>query len=181
MYPELHLRTAAELIDGFLSPSSPSSAHPPPLELVLIPQGTANALYNSLYPPSTTPTRPSFLSTSSSTTDEDAQILQSLFAFLVAQRAEHQESAPASLAEPGPSSSASSATSASLRRLTLSHTILQTAKDEETVSFLSHIVTSTAMHASLLHLSEAYREEHPGIERFKREFLPFYLYLILSS
>ena len=86
-----------------------------PLALVLVPCGTANALYSSLFP----------------TGDR----LQSLHAFLA-----NKPTRPLSIA----STSVNGAT-----------------------PVLSVVVVSTALHASILHHSEALRDSHPGLVRFK--------------
>ena len=86
-----------------------------PLAFVLVPCGTANALYSSLFPA--------------------ADRLQSLHAFL-----NNSPPHPLSIA----STSINGAT-----------------------PVLSVVVVSTALHASILHHSEALRESHPGLVRFK--------------
>jgi diacylglycerol kinase family enzyme len=86
-----------------------------PLAFVLVPCGTANALYSSLCP------------------GQDR--LQSLRAFL-----DKKPTRPLSIA----------AVSFSDAR-----------------PLLSAVVVSTSLHASILHHSEALRESHPGLDRFK--------------
>jgi len=93
-----------------------------PVSFVLLPCGTANALYASLFPP---------------TADESpAYKLQSLQAFLDGKHPIHLSLATTTISSPPKVSVAS-------------------------------VVVSTALHASILHDSEALREQHPGIERFK--------------
>ena len=86
-----------------------------PLAFVLVPCGTANALYSSLFPA--------------------GDRLQSLHAFL----------------NNGPT-----------RPLSIASTSVNGASP-----VLSVVVVSTALHASILHHSEALRESHPGLVRFK--------------
>ncbi|KIM48984.1 hypothetical protein M413DRAFT_15211 [Hebeloma cylindrosporum] len=87
-----------------------------PLAFVLVPCGTANALYSSLFP-------------------ADPDRLQSLHAFL---------------------------TNKPTRPLSIASTSINTA-----TPVLSVVVVSTALHASILHHSEALRLSHPGLVRFK--------------
>lgn len=100
----------------------------PQLRFALVPCGTANALYSSLYPPVRE--------------ELDSEYkLQSVKAYLNGGR-----SIP----------------------LTLAITTLSSppaAKERPKVS-ISAVVVSTAMHASILHDSEALRKEMPGLERF---------------
>ncbi|KAF8876034.1 ATP-NAD kinase-like domain-containing protein [Gymnopilus junonius] len=98
-----------------------SALSPAALSFVLVPCGTANALYASLFPPS-----PDH--------DQVAYRLQSVRAFL--------RGAP-----PRPLSLASTTIAGQVA--------------------LSSVVASTSLHASILHHSEALRQSHPGIERFK--------------
>ncbi|KAF7796517.1 hypothetical protein EIP86_007695 [Pleurotus ostreatoroseus] len=99
------------------------------IKIVLVPCGTANALYSSLFPPQSA--------------EETVDPLKSLRIFL--------------------------ADTPSTRPLTLAATILQNAGAAPGTkpSSLSAVVASTALHASILHDSEALRAAHPGIERFK--------------
>ena len=97
------------------------------INIALVPCGTANALYATLFPP----TAP----------DEVPDKLQSLRVFL--------GDAPTA------------------RPLTLATTRLISPSAEVVRSSVSAVVASTALHASILHDSEALRAEYPGIERFK--------------
>jgi Diacylglycerol kinase catalytic domain len=87
-----------------------------PLAFVLVPCGTANALYSSLFFPA-------------------SDRLQSLHAFL---------------------------TNGPTRPLSIASTSINGATPVLTV-----VVVSTALHASILHHSEALRQAHPGLVRFK--------------
>lgn len=100
------------------------TAHQRAIAIVLVPCGTANALYASLFPPTAPET-------------DDAWKLQSLHAFLC----EGAGTSP--------------------RPLTFAVTTIGGA------SSVSAVVASTALHASILHDSEALRAQYPGIERFK--------------
>ncbi|TFK55335.1 hypothetical protein OE88DRAFT_1710950 [Heliocybe sulcata] len=111
--------TVHEIINGSsMLPQGNETA----IELVIVPLGTANALYASLFPPSSSPS------------DQTVYRLLGVNAFLL---------------------------SSSAKPLTLARTSL----DATTV--YSAVVTSTALHASILHDSEALRASLPGIERFK--------------
>lgn len=112
----------------------------PSLRVVLIPSGTANALHASFFPPSSAP-------------DAEPTHLASLLSFLSAT----PRLVPLTLArttifppEAGVEGSPSSPSTTS-----------------ESESVVSIVVTSTALHASILHDSEALRATVPGIERFK--------------
>lgn len=109
-----------------------ANAKPSHLRFVLVPCGTANALYSSFFP---------------LTPDQDhasnSYRLQSLQAFINDSHAIPLTLAISSLSSP-PSS-----------------------KPSQSQAAISAIVTSTALHAVILHDSEALRKEMPGIERFK--------------
>lgn len=104
---------------------------PTPLRFVLVPCGTANALYASLFPPP------------AHAEQDPSYKLQSLQAFV-----DGSKTIPLTLAISTLSSSPSSTP----------------ARPKVAVSA---VVTSTALHAALLHDSEALRFQIPGIERFK--------------
>ena len=180
-----------ELINGvFAPPASTSSLPPPPppfvLDLVPLPLGTANALYSHLHhrpagqdaedgPDGESSGSSSKRRRSSAwwrrhlpkgTTTEDEARLASVGAWLDVQgRPDGQRHRRARLpltrttfhpaltteGTVGAGRHAQSTSPPSLPRPTI-----------------SHIVLSLALHAALLHLSEALRETEPGIERFKR-------------
>ncbi|KAG1756219.1 ATP-NAD kinase-like domain-containing protein [Suillus paluster] len=100
------------------------------VRVVLVPCGTANALYCSLFKPTSMPESPAYK-------------LKSLEAFIRGSNVVPLTLAVATLSSP-PSSKQSSPKVA-----------------------VSAVVTSTALHASILHDSENLRKEVPGIERFK--------------
>lgn len=106
-----------------------AAAGPSVLNFALVPCGTANAMYASLFPPEPT-------------LDPVDYKLKSVQAFVA-----NANTTPLSLGittlSPPPS-----------------------AKKKPRVA-ISAVVTSTALHAAILHDSEALRLEHPGIERFK--------------
>lgn len=104
--------TVHELVNHLASSDNPHLN----VAFVLIPSGTANALYASLFP------------------DSQQDRLQSLQAYL-----EHRKP----------------------RHLTLATTTIS-----ESQSSIASVVVSTSLHASILHDSEALREQHPGIERY---------------
>ncbi|KAF9451235.1 hypothetical protein P691DRAFT_724602 [Macrolepiota fuliginosa MF-IS2] len=103
----------------------------PRISFVLVPAGTANALYSSLFPPA----KPGDITASE-------YRLQSLHAYLSG-----KDGIP----------------------LTLSVTTLVPTPGSREVPriVISSVVTSTSLHAAILHDSEALRNEMPGIERFK--------------
>ena len=104
------------------------------IKVVLVPCGTANALYWSIFPPS--PDSPQ-QSTSPS---------KALDAFL-----------------------SSNATRPLTFAVTSFHSQLDSLlpQSDVTRTSVAAVVTSTSLHASILHDSEALRASHPGIERFK--------------
>lgn len=119
-----------------LATAAPTQAHNSPRDItfVVVPCGTANALYNALFPPS------------HAQSDElRASKTQSLDVFL--------------------------SEAATSRPLTLARTTLIPPSDTTHLttqrSSIAAVVASTALHASILHDSEALRASHPGIERFK--------------
>jgi len=123
--------TVHEVVNGIGSPSLP-------LQLVICPQGTANALYSALFPPtnttlhnvdrsSDTPVRPS----------EDR--LKSVHAFIQGRK----------------------------KPLVLAQTRIINGKQAITDTILSIVVTSTALHASILDTAEHLRSSIRGVERFK--------------
>ncbi|PPQ90125.1 hypothetical protein CVT25_012294 [Psilocybe cyanescens] len=93
------------------------------ITFVLVPCGTANALYASLFPPK-------------DDQETTAYKLQSVQAFI-------NKATPVHLSLASTSISGSPTAS------------------------LSSVVVSTSLHASILHHSEALRQTHPGLERFK--------------
>ncbi|WRT69086.1 uncharacterized protein IL334_006069 [Kwoniella shivajii] len=111
-------------------------------EVVLLPFGTANALFSSLFPPST-PLSPSSLD------------LISSMPFPLSDGIQHQLSSLFSYLTKSPSIN-----------LPITQTTLST-KAAICEKFSSHVVLSTSLHAAILHDSEALRESHPGTERFK--------------
>ncbi|KAI0253900.1 ATP-NAD kinase-like domain-containing protein, partial [Lactifluus subvellereus] len=118
----------------------------PSLRIVLIPSGTANALHATFFPPSSTP-------------DAEPTLLASLLSFLSATprlvhlTLAHTTISPPSAPEAGGERSPSSSST--------------TTSESESESVVSVVVTSTALHASILHDSEALRASVPGVERFK--------------
>jgi len=107
-----------------------ASAKPPHLRFALVPCGTANAMYSSLFPPVPDQDRTSYR-------------LQSLQAFV-----NESNTIPLTLAISSLSSPPSQ-------------------KPNRPKVAISAVVTSTALHATILHDSEALRKDMPGIERFK--------------
>ncbi|CAO1622689.1 unnamed protein product [Jaminaea pallidilutea] len=140
--------TTHEVLDGLYHHGLPSKAILPEVRLSIVPTGTANALYAAMYPPASS--RRSCERSSDAGDSEEWQ-LRSLKAYLKACES---------------SDSGSSLPSPSLFPATLSSVQL-TKQDATTSNVLIHLIASHALHASILHDSEALRKEHPGIERFK--------------
>jgi Diacylglycerol kinase catalytic domain len=132
--------TLHEIVNALYTDSKKKEGPFPSIRIVLIPTGTANAMHSSFFPPSSAP-------------DADPTLLASLLSFLSA--------------------------TPRLLPLTLAHTTISPPKPETETeteerpvstsdqSVLSIVVTSTALHASILNDSEALRASVPGIERFK--------------
>ncbi|KAG5645856.1 hypothetical protein DXG03_005198 [Asterophora parasitica] len=107
----------------------------PRFHFVLVPSGTANALYSSVFPPPA--------DSESASDDEKVEYkLQSVRSFINSGHTIPLTLAIATLSAP------------------------PSAKTRPQVA-VSSVVVSAALHASILHDSEALREEFPGIERFK--------------
>ena len=125
--------TLHELIN-FIN-SQPSTVPLPRIHISLLPCGTANALYSSLFPPSTN--------------DDPLQHkLKSLNAFI----SPNQTSIPLHLAL------------SALSGPPVSSPDLPSVSKQISISA---VVTSTALHASILHDSEALRASDPTMQRFK--------------
>lgn len=114
------------------------------VQLIIVPTGTANALYAGLFPPETSHRYIVPPSAHDKAEEGHAWRLRSLEAFL-----SHRDT----IAE-------------SLHDVTLARTRL-TLADGTQKTILTHLVTSHALHAAILQDSEALRSEHPGVERFK--------------
>lgn len=117
----------------------------PSLRIALIPGGTANALHSTFFPPSTA----------------ELTTLASLLSFLSATpRLVPLTFAHMTISSTPPAQSA----------LRTAHGITassRSASSDSEVDVISAVVTSTALHAAILHDSEALRASVPGIERFK--------------
>ncbi|GAA5877659.1 hypothetical protein JCM3774_005374 [Rhodotorula dairenensis] len=110
-------------------------------ELVLIPTGTANALYYHSFPPES-PAYPA---------DTPASPFYSLLSFLRVS-----------------TSSADDERKARLRPVALAlNTLPVTSSPSPSARVVTSVVSSAALHACLLHDAEELRETHPGLERFK--------------
>ncbi|WWC64016.1 uncharacterized protein I303_106622 [Kwoniella dejecticola CBS 10117] len=111
-------------------------------EVVLFPFGTANALFSSLFPPSGSLDKYQAVidTLPSAPVQETAHQLSSLFSFL-------SKSSPVNLP--------------------ITRTTITSTSEQHHEKIVSHVLLSTSLHASILHDSEALRETHPGVERFK--------------
>jgi hypothetical protein len=125
----------------------------PVLRIALIPGGTANALHSTFFPPP-----PSTSESSTGTALAEPTVLASLLSFLSATprlvpltfaRTSIYVSPPALSGSENPDAAPIASVSASYPDV------------------VSAVVTSTALHAAILHDSEALRATVPGIERFK--------------
>ncbi|KAK0459458.1 ATP-NAD kinase-like domain-containing protein [Desarmillaria tabescens] len=114
------------------------------LSIVLVPCGTANALYSSLFPPTTD-------------TLDIAYKLKGLESFISGPNTIPLTIAITTISSP-PTSTKQPEGKFKSCSAHFSHILTVT---------LSAVVVSTSLHASILHDSEALRKEHPGIERFK--------------
>ena len=137
--------TLHEIVNALHSARSKQEGHFPILRIVLIPGGTANALHATFFPPSSSPT---------TTTTAEPTLLASLHSFL------------------------SVTTTQRLVPLTFAHTSISISPPADgenphgaaptaSSDVLSLVVTSTALHAAILHDSEVLRASVPGVERFK--------------
>ncbi|WVW79375.1 hypothetical protein I302_101343 [Kwoniella bestiolae CBS 10118] len=113
-------------------------------EVVLFPYGTANALYSSLFPPSSTLSNQSLINILPSTLslpEETLYTLSSFFFFL-------SKFIPV--------------------YLPITKTVLSSSSQPGAIEELhSHVVLSTSLHAAILEDSERLRATHPSTERFK--------------
>ncbi|KAK0554469.1 hypothetical protein OC845_000730 [Tilletia horrida] len=145
--------TTHEFLNGFIlehgnSGKDSQSQADVRVQLAVVPTGTANALYAGLYPPG---------SSTESSSDEHEWRLRSVRALvnsLAGAPTDDRTAAPSTLVP-------LTLTSATLKVPDGSHPGSGERK------MLAHIITSHALHAAILHDSEALRKEHPGIERFK--------------
>ncbi|KAK0197376.1 hypothetical protein F5146DRAFT_1155452 [Armillaria mellea] len=134
-------------ITNFLSATkakAEDSALPFHLDVVLVPCGTANALYSSLFPPTTDALDISYK-------------LKGLESFIAGSNTIPLAIAITTISSP-PTGGKRPEGQCQSRNTDFSHILTVT---------LSAVVVSTSLHASILHDSEALRIEHPGIERFK--------------
>lgn len=114
--------TTHEILNGIVGYRNERCFIPCHFNLVLVPTGTANALYASLYP--------------EEKTDSETYKLLNLKAFLSDSEQKHSLALTQVSIDGGESS-------------------------------IAHLITSHALHASILADSEALRSTYPGIERFK--------------
>ncbi|KAI5124005.1 hypothetical protein M0805_003837 [Coniferiporia weirii] len=124
--------TLHEVINSVCAATSPQTEWPNKILLALVPSGTANALYSSLFPPELS---------EHSTVEYKLQSIRAL----VAKRL--------------------SATPLSIVETVVSTEAVNTSLS--TITVFSAVVTSTALHASILEQSESLRESIPDLSRFK--------------
>ncbi|CAD6898894.1 unnamed protein product [Tilletia controversa] len=152
--------TTHEFLNGLIlkeEDSESSEASLIDVQLAVVPTGTANALYAGLYPPGSEGTHES-----SDGQGEHDWRLRSVRALLNSLKMTDANS--------------TTAPPSALVPLTLTRTSATPVRsgdgDNEGPgssqrTSLAHIITSHALHAAILHDSEALRAEFPGIERFK--------------
>jgi hypothetical protein len=145
--------TLHEIVNTLHSARSKREGSFPSLRIALIPGGTANALHSTFFPPST----------SSSTTEPTLRVLASLLAFLSAT----PRLIPLTLSHTTISSSPPALSALKNPHKYPSAASSRSASSDSDVDVVSAVVTSTALHAAILHDSEALRASVPGIERFK--------------
>jgi Diacylglycerol kinase catalytic domain len=141
--------TLHEIVNALHSARSKQEGSFPSLRVALVPGGTGNALHSTFFPPST------------SSTATEPTLLASLLSFLSAT----PHLIPLTFAHTTISSSPPA--SSDLRN---PHKFPFTASSRSAssdVDVISAVVTSTALHAAILHDSEALRASVPGVERFK--------------
>ena len=137
--------TLHEIVNALHSARSKREVSFPSLRIALIPGGTGNAMHSTFFPPSTSPTT-------------EPTLLASLLSFLSA--------TPRLI--PLTFSQASISSSSPAQSALINHQKFPSAAPSESeVDVISVVVTSTALHAAILHDSEALRASVPGIERFK--------------
>lgn len=158
--------TTHELLDGFFNPKhqiagasqSGNESGYPKVNLALVPIGTSNALYHSIYPPESQKNQESHSSESDQKKGEedDSWRFHSLNSMIESLNL---------------SSNPKTSTSTTQIPLTLSLTKhsnpANKISDEKETFTISHLLTSHSLHASILKDSEALRESIPSIERFK--------------
>lgn len=132
--------TTHEFINGLMGQPGSQGRYtsPPRTSIALVPAGTANALYASLYPPDQ--------GGASAEEEGDAWRLKSLEKMLDTE---------------------GSGSLYPLALASVSTTAGDSGSGDEEKTTLAHLITSHALHASILADSEALRATHPGIERFK--------------
>ena len=140
--------TLHEIVNALHSARSKQEGFFPSVRVVLIPGGTANALYSTYFPPSTPSTA-------------EPALLASLLSFLSAT----PRLAPLTFAHVSVSSS--SPTTSVLRNLHNFPLTASSSSASSDVDVISAVVTSTALHAAILHDSEALRASVPGVERYR--------------
>ncbi|UZJ53939.1 hypothetical protein CBS101457_003259 [Exobasidium rhododendri] len=121
--------TTHEVLNGIVREVDGKNVVPVNVRMALVPTGTANALYASLYP--------------GLKIDEKANMLKSLKALLSDEASEYPLA------------------------LTNVTSLEATTQSNASSTMIAHLITSHALHASILADSEALRSTHPGIERFK--------------
>ncbi|KAE8225596.1 hypothetical protein CF319_g1674 [Tilletia indica] len=147
--------TTHEFLNGLILKEDDSDSNTKPLanvQLAVVPTGTANALYAGLYPPGSEGNQ------SKDGQGEHEWRLRSVHALLGSLKAfdVHAATTPPSTLVP-----------LTLTRVSAALVPNSEGSGSSHKTMLAHIITSHALHAAILHDSEALRAEYPGIERFK--------------
>ncbi|KZV79942.1 hypothetical protein EXIGLDRAFT_733967 [Exidia glandulosa HHB12029] len=131
--------TVHEIVNALVRPVVDNPAfNPPTIRIVVVPVGTANALYYSLFADS--PTKYSLPEGATvSVSDDDLLKLQSVLAFI----------------------------QGGTQQLAVSRTRLLSAAGGLAGSIVSFVVTSTSLHASILDTAEQLRKDVPRLDRFQ--------------
>ncbi len=141
--------TLHEILNALYSARSKQERPLPSLRIALIPGGTANALHSTYFPPS-----------NSESSTAEPTLLASLLSFLSAT----PRIIPLTLAHITISSSPPPPLVLNENSNEFPSKFSSASPD---VDVISAVVTSTALHAAILHDSEALRASVPGVERYK--------------
>ncbi|KAH7108162.1 hypothetical protein BKA62DRAFT_609708 [Auriculariales sp. MPI-PUGE-AT-0066] len=131
--------TVHEIVNAILRPVVDLAVRIPPIALVIVPAGTANALYASLFPETAEPRY------SAQGLDEQlVRQLQSVLSFTQSNGTGQQQH----------------------QQLSVSRTQVRAADGELWHDLFAFVVTSTSFHASLLDTAEELRKDVPRLSRF---------------
>ncbi|GAA5848990.1 hypothetical protein JCM8547_006406 [Rhodosporidiobolus lusitaniae] len=141
--------TIHDIVNGLLAPDAEGKVSKTAVDLIVVPSGTANALYYSLFPPSS-PSYPP---------DTPLSPFYSLLSFL--------SSAFPPFSAPHASASLPFLSSPPRKASLPLPIALNTLPTSPPSHVLTTVLSSAALHASILYDAESLRASHPGVERFK--------------